>query len=198
MQFLSIRNWKKLSPQTRSKVFFQKEMPSALVKLHFSYLSLHQLERNEPKRILVGMDLLNMTQFSEIFKKNIWKTFLVLSGLPSNEKIYSTHYNSYNEGPNLTFLSFTKIPSNSLPTIEFPKNHITSSYHRNIPKTRKTRILPLRTLGIKVLEISLGPLGIIPEMSGNVVFHYQIPSICLLVKAYFDVEIAKTLISCII
>jgi hypothetical protein len=85
----------------------------------------------------------------------------VLSGLPSNEKIYSTHYNSYNEGPNLALLSFTKSPSNPLPTIEFPKNHITSSF-------------------------------------GNVVFHYQIPSICLLVKAYFDVVIAKTLISCII
>jgi hypothetical protein len=121
----------------------------------------------------------------------------VLSGLPSNKKIYSTHYNSYNEGPNLAFLSFTKSPSNSLPTIEFPKNHITSSYHRNIPKTRKTRILPLRTLGVKVLEIS-SIIMVIPEISGNVVFHYQIPSICLLIKAYFDVVIAKTLISCII
>jgi hypothetical protein len=31
----------KLSPQTRFKGFFQKEMPSVPVKYHFSYLSLH-------------------------------------------------------------------------------------------------------------------------------------------------------------
>ena len=122
---------------------------------------------------------------------------LVLSELPSNEKIYSTQYNSYNEGPNLALLSSTKSPYNPLYTIEFPKNHVTSSYHRNIPKTKKTRILPLWTLGVKVLEIS-SIIMVIPEIFGNVVFHYQIPSICLLVKAYFDVIIAKTLKSCII
>jgi hypothetical protein len=31
----------KLSPQTRFKLFFQKEIPSVPVKHHFSYLSLH-------------------------------------------------------------------------------------------------------------------------------------------------------------
>jgi hypothetical protein len=36
-------SWKllKLRPQTRFKVFFQKDMPSVPVKHHFPYLSLH-------------------------------------------------------------------------------------------------------------------------------------------------------------
>jgi hypothetical protein len=73
----------------------------------------------------------------------------VLPGLPSNEKNYFDHHNSYNKGPNLAFFSFTESPSNSLPTIKFPKNHITSSYHNNMPKTAKAKIWPLRTLGVK-------------------------------------------------
>jgi hypothetical protein len=63
------------------------------------------------------------------------KKFFVLPELPSNEKNSSDHHNFYNKGPNLTFFSFTKSPSNSLSTIKFPKNHITSSYHSNMPKT---------------------------------------------------------------
>jgi hypothetical protein len=51
----------------------------------------------------------------------------VLPGLPSNEKNSSDHHNSYNKGPNLVFFSFTESPSNSLPTIKFPKNHMTAS-----------------------------------------------------------------------
>jgi hypothetical protein len=51
----------------------------------------------------------------------------VLPTLPSNEKNSSDHHNSYNKGPNLAFFSFTESPSNSLLTIKFPKNHITSS-----------------------------------------------------------------------
>jgi hypothetical protein len=70
--------------------------------------------------------------------------------LPSNEKNSSDHHNSYNKGPNLAFFSFTESPSNSLPTIKFPKNHITSSYHSNMPKTAKAKIWPLGTLGVKV------------------------------------------------
>jgi hypothetical protein len=34
-------------------------------------------------------------------------------------------------------------PSNSLLTIKFPKNHITSSYHSNMPKIAKAKIWPL-------------------------------------------------------
>jgi hypothetical protein len=56
----------------------------------------------------------------------------VLPRLPSNEKNSFDHHNSYNKGPNLVFSSFTKNPSNSLPTII----HITS-YHNNMPKNSK-------------------------------------------------------------
>jgi hypothetical protein len=42
-----------------------------------------------------------------------------------------------------------KSPFNSLFTIEFPKNHITSSYHRNLPKTAKTIFGHQRALGVK-------------------------------------------------
>jgi hypothetical protein len=73
----------------------------------------------------------------------------VLPGLPSNEKKSSDHHNSYNKGPNLAFFSFTESPSNSLPTIKFPKNHITSSYHSNMPEIAKAKIWPLGTLGVK-------------------------------------------------
>jgi hypothetical protein len=61
----------------------------------------------------------------------------VLPGLPSNEKNSSDYHNSYNKGPNLALFSFTESPSNSIPTIKFPKNHITFSYHRNMPKTKQ-------------------------------------------------------------
>jgi hypothetical protein len=76
------------------------------------------------------------------------KKFFVLPGLPSNEKNSFDHHNSYNKGPNLAFFSFTESPSNSLPTIKFPKNHITSSYHNNMPKIAEAKIWPLRTLGV--------------------------------------------------
>jgi hypothetical protein len=72
----------------------------------------------------------------------------VLPGLPSNEKNSSNHHNSYNKGPNFAFFNFTESPSNSLPTIKFPKNHITSSYYSNMPKIAKAKIGPLRTLGV--------------------------------------------------
>jgi hypothetical protein len=55
--------------------------------------------------------------------------------------------------PNLAFFSFTESPFNSLPTIKFPKNHITSSYHSNMPKTAKAKIWPLRTLGVKKTSV---------------------------------------------
>jgi hypothetical protein len=72
----------------------------------------------------------------------------VLPGLPSNEKNSSDHNNSYNKGPNLVFFSFTESPSNSLSTIKFPKNHITSN-HNNKPKRPKVKIWPLKTLEVK-------------------------------------------------
>jgi hypothetical protein len=40
-------------------------------------------------------------------------------------------------------------PSNSLLTIKFPKNHITSSYHKNLPKTAKAIFGHQRALGVK-------------------------------------------------
>jgi hypothetical protein len=70
--------------------------------------------------------------------------------LPSNEKNSSDHHNSYNKGPNLALFSFTESPSNSLPTIKFPKNHITSSYHRNLPKIANAIFVHQRTLGVKL------------------------------------------------
>jgi hypothetical protein len=72
----------------------------------------------------------------------------VLPGLPSNEKNSSDHHNSYNKGPNLAFFSFTKSPSNSLFKIKFSKNHITSSYHRYLPKTANDIFVRQRALGV--------------------------------------------------
>jgi hypothetical protein len=69
------------------------------------------------------------------FLEKYLKKFFVLPALPSNEKNSSNHHNSYNKGPNLAFFSLMESPSNSLLTIKFPKNHITSSYHMNLPKT---------------------------------------------------------------
>jgi hypothetical protein len=72
------------------------------------------------------------------------KKFFVLPALPSNEKNSSNHHNSYNNGPNLVFFSFTKSPSNSPLTIKFSKNHTTSSYHNNMPKMAEAKIWPLK------------------------------------------------------
>jgi hypothetical protein len=69
--------------------------------------------------------------------------------LPSNEKNSSDHHNSYNKGPNLAFFSFMESPSNSLLTIKFPKNHITSSYHRYLSKTTNAIFVHQRALGVK-------------------------------------------------
>jgi hypothetical protein len=72
------------------------------------------------------MDLSNMAHFSFLFLKKYLKKFFVLPALPSNEKNSSDHHNSYNKGPNFAFFSFTENPSNSLLTVKFSKNHITS------------------------------------------------------------------------
>jgi hypothetical protein len=77
-----------------------------------------------------------MAQFLSFLEKCL-KNFFVLPGLPSDEKNSSDHHNSYNKGPNLAFFSFTESPSNYLLTIKFPKNHITSSYHSNMPEKCK-------------------------------------------------------------
>jgi hypothetical protein len=84
------------------------------------------------------------------FLENYLKKFFVLPALPSNEKNSSNHHNSYNKGPNLAFFSFVESPSNSLLTIKFPKNHITSSYYRNLPKTAKAIYGIQRALGVKL------------------------------------------------
>jgi hypothetical protein len=83
------------------------------------------------------------------FIEKYLKKFFVMLELPSNEKNTFDHHNSYNKGPNLAFFSFMESPSNSLLTIKFPKNHITSSYHRNLPKTAKAIFGHQRALGIK-------------------------------------------------
>jgi hypothetical protein len=91
------------------------------------------------------------------FLEKYLKKFFVLPRLPSNEKNSSDHHNSHNKGPNLAFFSFTESPSNSLLTIKFPKNHITSSYHRYLPKTTNDIFVCQRALGVKsygVLKIS--------------------------------------------
>jgi hypothetical protein len=77
--------------------------------------------------------------------------YLKFFGLPtlfSKEKNSSDHHNSYNKGPNLAFFSFTESASKSLLTIKFPKNHITSSYHRNLPKIGKAIFGHQRAKGI--------------------------------------------------
>jgi hypothetical protein len=79
------------------------------------------------------------------------KKFFVLPALPSNEKNSYDYHNSYNKGPNLAFFSFIKSSSNYLLTIKFPKNHITSSYHKNLPKTAKAIFGHQRAIGIKAL-----------------------------------------------
>jgi hypothetical protein len=83
------------------------------------------------------------------FLEKYLKKFFVLPALPSNEKNSSNHHNSYNKGPNLTFFSFTESPSNSLLTIKFPKNHITSSYHKYLPKIANAIFVHQRALGVK-------------------------------------------------
>jgi hypothetical protein len=75
------------------------------------------------------------------------KKFFVLPALPSNENNSFDHHNSYNKGPNLAFFSFRESPSNSLLSIKFPKNYITSFYHRNLPKTAKAIFGHQRALG---------------------------------------------------
>jgi hypothetical protein len=72
----------------------------------------------------------------------------VLPALPSNENNSSDHHNSYNKGPNLVFFSFIESSSHSLLTIKFPKNNITSSYHKNLPKTAKAIFGHQRALGV--------------------------------------------------
>jgi hypothetical protein len=79
----------------------------------------------------------------------------VLPALPSNEKNSFDHHNSYNKGPNFAFFSFMESPSTSLLTIKFPKNHITSSYHINMPKTAKAKIWSLKTLEVKSINYGI-------------------------------------------
>jgi hypothetical protein len=84
--------------------------------------------------------LSNMAQFFYfLFLEKYLKKFFVLPVLLSNEKNSFYHH----KGPILAFFSFTESPSNSLLTIKFLKNHITSSYHSNMPKTAMAKIWPL-------------------------------------------------------
>jgi hypothetical protein len=76
------------------------------------------------------------------------KKFFVLPALPSNEKNFFDHHNSFNKGPNLAFFSFIESPSNSLLIIKFPKNHITSSYQGDGPIWVPKRIVSLQNCEI--------------------------------------------------
>jgi hypothetical protein len=82
------------------------------------------------------------------FLEKYLKKFSVLPALPSNEKNSSNDQNSYNKGPNLAFFSFTESPSNFLLIIKFPKNHITSSNHKNLSKAAKAIFDHQRALGV--------------------------------------------------
>jgi hypothetical protein len=82
------------------------------------------------------------------FLEKYLKKFFVLPALPSNEKNSSNHHNFYNKGLNLALFSFTESPSNSLLNKKFPKNYITSSYYRNLPKTAKAILGHQRALGV--------------------------------------------------
>jgi hypothetical protein len=121
------------------------------VKHHFSYLSLHLSKWNEPKLFFYIWTYLHGKIFFYFLEKYL-KKFFVLPTLPSNEKNSSDHHNSYNNGPNLAFSNFTKNPSNSLLTTKFPKNHITSSYHKNLPKTANAIFVHQRAVGVKILK----------------------------------------------
>jgi hypothetical protein len=101
----------------------------------------------------------------------------VLPELPSNEKNSSNHHNSYNEGPNLAFFSFTESPSNSLPTIKFPKNHITSSYHSNMPETTKAKIWPLGTLGVNARFKVVLPISSLPALLFPFLAVFSVPKL---------------------
>jgi hypothetical protein len=68
----------------------------------------------------------------------------------------SNHHNSYNKGSNFAFFSFIKSPSNSLLTIKFPKNHITSFYRSNMLKTTMAKIWPLKSFRVKLVGVGLG------------------------------------------
>jgi hypothetical protein len=111
---------------------------------NFSFLKIVKVEpANKVQFIFLEREAFSARKtllFGTIFfyLKNIYmNNFFVMPGLPSNEKNSSDHHNSCNKGSNLASFSFTKNPSNSLPTIKFPKNHITSSYHSNMPKNSK-------------------------------------------------------------
>jgi hypothetical protein len=131
--------------ETSNKVqsfFSERDAFSACkTSLFKSFTSLIRMEWT--KASLVGMDGII---FFYILIKYL-KNFFVLPALLSNENNSSNHHNSYSKGPNLAFFSFTKSPSNSLLTIIFPKNHITSFYHSNMPKIAKAKFWWI--LGVK-------------------------------------------------
>jgi hypothetical protein len=72
-----------------------------------------------------------------------------MPALPSNEKNFSDHHNSYNKGPNLAFFSFTESPSNSLLTIKFPQKIISHLLITGTcPKTANAIFVHQRALGV--------------------------------------------------
>jgi hypothetical protein len=136
----------KIEPANKVQSFFQKEMPLVPVKHHFHIF--HFTNWN-------GMNQSFPCAYGPVYHGPIFfyfvekylKKFFVLNALPSNENNSSDHHNSYNKGSNLAFFSFMESSSNSLLTIKFQKNHITSSNHRKLPKTTKASFGCQRALG---------------------------------------------------
>jgi hypothetical protein len=67
----------KIEPTNKVQSFFQKEIPSVPVKHHFSYLSLHQSEWNEPKLSLYIWNSLPWHNFLLFFRKIFEEVFCV-------------------------------------------------------------------------------------------------------------------------
>jgi hypothetical protein len=130
MPFFFLENCLNWACKLDSKFF------SVLVKHHFYIF--HFTNRNGMNQSFPCRNgpIWNGTIFF-YFPEKYLKKFFVLPALPSNEKNSSNHRNPYNKGPNLAFFSFKKSLYNSLLTIKFSKNHITSSYYSNMPKTTK-------------------------------------------------------------
>ena len=68
----------------------------------------------------------------------------MLPSLPSNEK------NSFDHSKILHSLASQKALLIPYLLEKFPKNHITSSYHKNLPKTTKAIFGHQRALGVKL------------------------------------------------
>jgi hypothetical protein len=139
----------KIEPANKvQSFFFRKRCLQSLKNITFHIFHFTNRDGMNQSFLCMYGPIYHGTIFFYFLEKYL-KKFLVLPGLPSNGKNSSDHHNSYNKGPNLAFFSITESPFNSLLTIKFPKNHITSSYHKNLPKIAKAIFGHQRALGVK-------------------------------------------------